>query len=80
MNSRGSSYGLSLLVALGWYVTVVAGWVVGTLGVILAVYLATAVVAAQATALIGHTPPYPQPGPQGTHCVPVSGGRGCSGG
>ncbi|HEU4422620.1 MAG TPA: hypothetical protein VFR67_08770 [Pilimelia sp.] len=51
----------------------------GALVVMPAIYVATAMAAAAATApLIGHVPSHPAP--EVTRCIPVSGGHGCPGG
>jgi hypothetical protein len=48
---------------------------------VVAVYLGISVVSAAAsTPLMGHVPSHPEPPITITHCVPISGGRGCPGG
>ncbi|PWR07910.1 hypothetical protein DKT68_17510 [Micromonospora acroterricola] len=54
------------------------GWALG--GMVL-LYLAFALIDGMATSpLIGHSPADQEPDPPVSHCVPVSGGRGCPGG
>ncbi len=54
------------------------GWAIVAL---MDIYLAIVIVGAEATTpLIGHVPWNPEPQPQITQCIPISGGHGCPGG
>ncbi|MEV4821135.1 hypothetical protein [Micromonospora sp. NPDC049274] len=77
----------AVLPVLGLLLAVLAGEVIwrrhfaGALGGMVLLYVAVAVVASMTTTgLTGHIPADQESDPPVTHCVPISGGRGCPGG